>query len=376
MRGPLDWLPPLLLARGGRRVRLLERADQVGHRFTGDFQALENWSQPEDALHRLTSLGLSTGFEHRPVWKVAVYDQRLQPTVARSERPLLYLVRRGPEQASLDRALLAEAEEAEVDVWLNQPAERAYHGQTVATGPRYADSVTSGWVFPTRLSDQVRCILSSSVDPAGYAYLAVWDGRATLAVRLFHRHHAWQEARRKAVEAFRRLLPDLDLDPTSARPLSGFGSGFGGLHLSDEAGRFYVGEAAGLQDPEWGLGLWYAVESGVLAARCLLDGSDYAAVGRDRFEPRLCAALANRIATAHLPAWLLSAMRHRVASSRPVGRCLRRHWQPTPVRRVVARRFAATRSGNDDQGCRLADCRCVWCRCAAACPEAGERSPI
>jgi flavin-dependent dehydrogenase len=40
-------------------------------------------------------------------------------------------------------------------------------------------------------------------------------------------------------------------------------------------GKYYVGEAAGFQDPYMGFGIAYAMRSGHLAAQCILRGEDY-----------------------------------------------------------------------------------------------------
>ena len=56
----------------------------------------------------------------------------------------------------------------------------------------------------------------------------------------------------------------------------------------------------GLQDALTGFGLRYAIGSGVLAARALLEGSDYAAVCRRELAPSLEAARVNRALYARL----------------------------------------------------------------------------
>ncbi|MFZ5762694.1 MAG: hypothetical protein ACOY8P_07205, partial [Thermodesulfobacteriota bacterium] len=59
-------------------------------------------------------------------------------------------------------------------------------------------------------------------------------------------------------------------------------------------GRLRVGEAAGLQDLLWGFGMKSAVVSGYLAARSMLDGTDYARAAHERFAGRQQASLVNR----------------------------------------------------------------------------------
>ncbi|HEX6302103.1 MAG TPA: hypothetical protein VF148_16745 [Acidimicrobiia bacterium] len=169
-------------------------------------------------------------------------------------------MRRGPEEGTLDTSLLDQARNAGAEVELGREAGHAASGDIVAIGPRYADGLATGYVFPTDLEDQAHCIIAYGLAPAGYAYLLVWDGKATLATCLFDRQQEWRRSRELTVQAFSRIVGDLDTG--SGRSLSGYGSVFGDTRFIDEAGRLFVGEAAGLQDPEWGFGMWYAMESG------------------------------------------------------------------------------------------------------------------
>ena len=190
-------------------------------------------------------------------------------------------------------------------------------GDIVAVGPRFADGIATGYVFPTTLEDQARCIISEDLAPAGYAYLLVWEGRGTVATCLFRDQQNWQEAHRQTVEAFTRLVPGPDLG--EARPFSGYGSVFGASRYRNEAERLFVGEAAGLQDPEWGFGMWYAVDSGALAARSLIEGFSYDEAAGDRFDRRRLAALFNRLLYERLPAFVVPSLLRRVPHLRICG---------------------------------------------------------
>jgi len=361
--GPAGLVAAATLARAGRQVRVYEKAATVGHRFSGDSQGLENWSSPTDALDRLAYLAVEPTFAHRPFHEVTFYDRALRPTVARSAEPLFYLVRRGPEDGSLDRALLEQARGAGAEVLLGRPAEQARRGDIVAIGPRFADGIATGYVFPTTLEDQAHCVVSEDLAPAGYAYLLVWDGRATLATCLFRNQQRWKEARGKTVEAFTRLVPGLDLG--DARPFTGYGAVFGATGFSDEAGRLFVGEAAGLQDPEWGFGMWYAMESGALAARSLLEGFSYDEVAGNRFRAGRETALFNRLLFERLPGGSVPLLLRRGAASPDLRARIRRHWAPNILKSGLARAampwFTRTRLNHRDRACHTATCDCVWC---------------
>ena len=74
--------------------------------------------------------------------RVRVLERR--PTVLRSHEPLFYLVRRGPAEGSLDRSLLEQAHATGVDVRLGERVHRAESGWIVATGPQTGDCIAHG----------------------------------------------------------------------------------------------------------------------------------------------------------------------------------------------------------------------------------------
>jgi flavin-dependent dehydrogenase len=59
---------------------------------------------------------------------------------------------------------------------------------------------------------------------------------------------------------------------------------------------YYVGEAAGFQDPFRGFGMNYALESGYLAAKALLEGKDYDRMWKEQFKSRIKTDLFRRYA--------------------------------------------------------------------------------
>jgi len=50
------------LARNGFDVTVFERASDVGSRFSGEFQGLENWTSERDILDVLKELGVEINF--------------------------------------------------------------------------------------------------------------------------------------------------------------------------------------------------------------------------------------------------------------------------------------------------------------------------
>lgn len=368
--GPSGLAAAIVLAGAGERVRVLERRPDVGWRFAGDFQGLENWTTVGDVLSHVNELGIRSEFDHLPVREVTFYDDHLRPAVLRSREPLFYLVRRGPAEGSLDRALLEQAQAAGVEVCLGERVHRAEPGWIVATGPQGVDCIAHGYVFPTDLLDQARAIISRDITPFGYAYLLVWRGQATLAACSLESKRTRPGSRARAAAAFARVVPGLELE--RAKAFSGRGHLLGRTHSADAAGRLYVGEAAGLQDPVWGFGLRYALESGALAARCLLEGAAYDAEVRALLEPNRSAGFLNRQV-------------FRLGSGRATGPILRRIAASGDAREVFSRycgsgsamrprlgRVIGTAARRERQDVRDLSCGASWCRCLRCRCLAGE----
>lgn len=362
--GPAGLAAAITFAAGGQSVRVLERHTSVGHRFHGDMQGLENWSDERDVLERIRSLGIGTSFAYRGFDEVTFYDSRLRGVTARTSRPLFYLVRRGPGADTLDGALLRQARDAGVDVRFGQAARSAGPGTVVATGPRTAHAIAAGFVFETELPDQAHAIVRPGLAPGGYGYLLVWDGRATVATCMFRDLKGWRSARDATVAAFGRLVPGLRLhDP---RPFGGYGAVFAPTRYTDAHDRLYAGEAAGLQDAEWGFGMLTALQSGVLAARCRLGGTSYAAEAHAQFDRRRAAGLANRAVFDTLPRWVDDAVLRLDGGRADLASRMRRHWAPSHVKSGLAPRVVRRYSRSAElpgHDCSDASCLCLLCAC-------------
>lgn len=56
--GPAGFTAAITLAKSGYTVNLYEQNNDVGLRFNGDFQGLENWSDEEDTLQVVNRIGI------------------------------------------------------------------------------------------------------------------------------------------------------------------------------------------------------------------------------------------------------------------------------------------------------------------------------
>ena len=357
--GPAGLAAAITLARAGRQVVVHEARSEVGERFQGDFQGLENWTTREDALSVLKNLGLETGFTARPFRNGTAYDAWGRAYEVRNEAPLFYMVERGPGPGTLDSTLLQQALEVGVEVRFNSRLERLGGPGILAAGPRAADAIATGYHFETDMEDGFWAICDDRLAPKGYAYLLIMEGRGTVKSCMFSDFKQEQTYVKRTLEAFQRLT---GLTMKNPRPHGGVGnfripaSAYSGRHP-------LVGEQAGFQDTLWGFGMRLAIQSGVLAARSLLTGEDYDGLWQRELRPQMQASVVNRAIYSLLgnPGYRWFLQRH-AAGPDPRG-VLRRQYRLSWPRRLLMpwarRRYQSLRR---DVSCNHVDCHCVWCR--------------
>jgi len=289
--GPAGLAAAIYLARGGRKVRVLERAPHVGSRFFGDQQGIENWSRKQDALDELSALGIRTSFTSTAVNQIHYTGPARQLVELKDSAPFFYLVRRGNTAGSLDCSLYEQALAAGVEVQFGRRCapDRA---DIMATGPRGISGVALGYVFATDSPPQALLFFDNELAPGGYAYLLISNGCGTLATtfprnfRLARLYLQRTVAAATALVGLRMHQPRL------------FG-GRGHFYLAQQFRTGFTlisGEAAGLQDFFMGFGIRYALLSGILAARSILEHVDYEDLIRSHFHELMQTSVVNRFA--------------------------------------------------------------------------------
>ena len=322
--GPAGLAAAITLARAGREVVVHEAGREVGHRFRRDLQGLENWTVEQDVIAELEALGLSTAFNKMACTQGIVYDPRGRARAVQSEAAIFYLIERGPGPGSLDKALLEQALALGVTVRFGSRLERLEAPGVLAAGPKAADVIAVGYHFDTGMPDGFWVICDDALAPQGYAYLLVMHGKGTVKSCMFSGFKSERLYVERTVEAFRRLA---GLEMRDPRPHGGIGN----FHVpaSAQAGEGpVVGEAAGFQDALWGFGMRFAMRSGVLAARALIEGKDYDVLWQRELRPWLRTSIVNRALYGTLGnrgySWLL-----RRASSTDARGFLRRLYRPS-----------------------------------------------
>jgi flavin-dependent dehydrogenase len=269
--GPSGLAAAIALARAGRPVEVHESKGDVGTRFIGDLQIIEAASERElvpDLLHRI---GIERNFYFRPADWATFYDHHGHGRNIRSGEPYGYFIRRGAEEGTLDRGLLHQAQSLGVKVIFNHRLSPD-DADIVATGPATPDGLAREMTWTTDDQERIDVFFNHKLSPGGYSYLFILDGRATFGCAI--------------VADFKKIDDYFDHSLAEAQRLHAFnvrgdtrvGYSYMNFHLKRHAvlGKArWVGEAAGFQDYLFGLGIRYALTSGWLAARSILEASDF-----------------------------------------------------------------------------------------------------
>ncbi|VAX24414.1 hypothetical protein MNBD_IGNAVI01-340 [hydrothermal vent metagenome] len=361
--GPAGLTASITLRKFGYNVSLYEQNSNVGLRFNGDFQGLENWSDEEDTLDILSNLGLKINFLCHPYYgnDGIFYGPKLKKAKVKTSRPLFYLIERGSNENSLDRGLLKQAEEAGVDILWGQKLDSVKDGTAiVGTGPKAADAIAKGMVFKTSHKNIFIGFLDNKIAPKAYAYLLVNNGRATFATCLFE---DFKNEKLYYNRALSRLDTVIDIDKIAPKEFGGFVNFFTKPIYSKNNRILYVGENAGFQDALWGFGIKYAMLSGYYAAQSIINKQDYKELCEKHLGPKLQTSLANRFLFAHFTNFGYSFILSKLESYPDVIPPLRKHYNQSTTKKIfyqICKRWYKSRL--IDKQCLHKNCDCVWCR--------------
>lgn len=206
-------------------------------------------------------------------------------------KPMFYLVKRGAVKGSLDQGLKKQAIDSGVKINFNSkvPDDRV---EIVATGPfgKEPFGVDRGIIFETDMEDMAIGLSGHRFAYKGYAYLLITKGYGCMCTVVFDKFETVNQCLEETKKFFEEKL---DMDIKNPKRVGGVGtfSLKGGFQAGEKR---FVGEAAGIQDLNWGFGIRSSITSGYLAAKAIIENKSYQELAKEFFDRKLKASLVTR----------------------------------------------------------------------------------
>ena len=257
------------LKKSGLDVEVHEKKGFCGKK-TNDFQFLENWTFEDDPLAFLRRIGIETDFYIKPKFSQEFLSPTLRKYEGRSAKPLMYLIKRGSSEDSIDQCLKEQAQRGGVTIKYHSNL-RPEGADIIATGIKKPTFVTTGIKFRISHPETSIILLDNNISSRCYSYFIANEGVAEIVCANPSGTRNTAERLKEAVKRFEEILSIRvkEVDERFSSVVS-----FGFLHRAKIEGRYFVGEAAGFQDQLAGFGMAYAFRSGYLAARSIIEGLD------------------------------------------------------------------------------------------------------
>jgi flavin-dependent dehydrogenase len=284
-----------VLARAGEQVEVLEMKSRVGSSAGGHTEGVRNYLG-RDGLEDLTRFGVKV----QPFSVANRVVRRSRGLVSVVRGLSYYLVDRGGGPVSLERQLLEQALDVGAEVRYKTKAD-ASRVDIMATGaPRgKVNMVAAGYRFNHKGSnlpgEEIHALFDNDLAPHGYLCVLpgpTWHSIYTVSWQLL----PYGELLGKVDRAL-HLDWVMDLLGTSKRVGKIYGKGYfhpNPLDTLNGTGVLRAGEAGGFQDAVGGFGIRYAVASGGLAAKALLEGLNYGSLLREEFRDDFEIAMKSR----------------------------------------------------------------------------------
>jgi flavin-dependent dehydrogenase len=278
----------IVLAKAGYKVKIFERNNDVGRRFNEDFQGLMNYGFDEDVLEFMKEIGLEINFWNKPIVDIDLFGPNDYKKNFVSKKPFVYLIQRGNKGKTLDQSLKKQALENGVEIIFNTPVKQN-DVDIIATGPNFdgvTDVMAMGYTFESESKDIFAMIFDDKLAFNGYSYFLIADGHGTIATCIFGKYNKLPKYLNKTFDFIKNKF---SFDIKNKKKFTGVGN----FHLLN-SDKKYVGEAGGFQDFLWGFGIRYAMITGDLAAKSIIENRNYKDLWKKEMEHLLKTSIVNR----------------------------------------------------------------------------------
>jgi flavin-dependent dehydrogenase len=271
------------LAREGFKVSVYEKKSVPGHDILSYTCALRNYIEGKNPLKEFRDF-------HIPIKALEISPKviKISPSFEKHiGYRSYYLVDMGQSKESIEQQLYMQCLAECVKFHFNTPLEKA---DIIATGHVKDETNVFGYghIYKNLNVDPeaTYLIYNNDIAPKGYVFAITKNGQTTMMAVSFDKKEfkTLKERFTKALKTFKPLAKMVNGEEIIAEISGGAYYSkypYGGLKKGNT---LYVGEAAGIQDASRGFGLRYAITSGALAARSIIEEKDYVKIAREYYQ--------------------------------------------------------------------------------------------
>jgi flavin-dependent dehydrogenase len=268
------------LAKRGVEVEVFEKRLHAGGRFNRDFQGLRNFGNvngDRDPIKEFKDIDIYLK-PYKNLKRIVLFSRSYRFEINNNNKPIYYCFLRGRNNKSIDHQLEKLAIKYGAKIHYNATL-NLNEVDIVATGPSKIDGIAYGGIYEnTNIDDSGYVFLDKRFSPDGYLYVIPGEkkGEAEVVNTAFTQNIKIKDIKslfNLAIEKNKFLRNILDgANRTSVQSGISCSTIKNKFHYKN---KYYVGEAAGLQDVTAGFGMRYAIISGHLAAHSIITGEDY-----------------------------------------------------------------------------------------------------
>jgi flavin-dependent dehydrogenase len=285
-----------LLAKEGKKAAVHEKAESVG-KVVDDVQAIRNYEHDYDILDFFKKEGIVVKHA-KPIYKIVKYAPSGKSMTVHSEnsKPIFYSVKRGADKSSVEMQMYNKALDNGASVKFDAKEDiKKTDADIVSVGPLYNNIWAFGGVYevPDIDPETILFFMDNDYCPKGYIYAVPYGkNELTIAATTFDIKCKLPELFSKFTKENKVIKEILD-GAKFLRYTSGYS--YSNIPISAEInGRRIVGSSAGFLDPSRGFGIKYALWSGILAAKSILDNASYDTLWREAFEKEFLDSMKRR----------------------------------------------------------------------------------
>ena len=276
----------ITLARNCFEVEVFEKRPRIGSFFKRDVHSLRNYYYDYDVLKKYRSLGIKISHTY-PIFRELRFSPSLKKVEIYSKnKPLFYNFIRGYDnEKSFDIELYKTAKKLGVKFHFKKVLNPA-KADIVATGFRSIKGVAYG-----RHYDNIRGIaphslyifLNNRYSPTGYSYVVPFYNEASIVIT-----STKKQSKKKLKKRFNNLIENNSVIKEFLRGSKLKNEIFGYAFYdfpktAIKKGKLYVGEVTGFLDAATGFGTHYAILSGYLAAKAIIENKNYDNLWKNAF---------------------------------------------------------------------------------------------